>query len=108
MLRPNQRTLADPRHGLDLAIGLSAAQKLQSVLHLRLGVLPWSALPVVGILSGNRLASLGAFHNHASFVLCECKHHSQNQVAGQGVLNQSHIQNVNPHSPLEQLPDGLI
>lgn len=101
MLRPNQRTLTDPRHGLDLAVGLAAAQKLQSVLHLGLGVLPWSTLPVVGILSGDSFTCLRALHNHAPLVLSKGQHDRQNEVAGQGILDQAHVQDVNPNAPLK-------
>ena len=71
------------------------------------GELLRSAVFEAGILSCGGLAGLGALYDHAPFVFGKGQHHGQNQVAGQGVLNQSHIQNVNPNATLEQLPDSL-
>ena len=59
-------------------------------------IFPGPALTVVGILSGNRIARLGAFHDLAPLILCESQHDRQNEVAGEGVLNEAYVQNVNP------------
>ena len=68
---PDQRTLADPCHGLHLAVGLNGVQKFNCMLQLTSSVFSWSALTVAWILFRPRFSCLGVFHDHAYFVLCE-------------------------------------
>ena len=103
----NQRTLTDPHHGGNLPIGFALFQKVQSQGDLLRRELLGSAVFEVGILSGYGLACLGALHDHSTLVFCERKHNRQNQVTRQGVLDQTHVQDVNPDAPVEQFPDGL-
>lgn len=107
MLRPNQRTLTNPRHGGNLPVCLPLFQKGKRKLNLLRLELLWSAVFEVGILSCGGLAGLGALHDHAPFVFGKGQHHGQNQVAGQGVLDQAHIQDVDSDPTLKQLPDSL-
>ena len=104
-LSPNQRTLTDACHSLHLAVGFTGVQKLNCMMQLSGGVLPGSALTVVGILSGNSFARLGTFHDHASFVLCEGQHDRQDEVTSEGVLNEAHVQDMYPNALLKKLPD---
>ena len=103
----NQRTLTNPRHCCNLPVCLPLFQKGQRKPDLLRRELLRSAVFEVGILSCGGLAGLGALYDHAPFVFGKGQHHGQNQVAGQGVLNQSHIQDVDSDPTLEQLPDGL-
>lgn len=87
-LSPDQPTLTDPGHGFHLAVGFTGVQKLNCMMQLTSGVFSGSTLMVVGILSGDCFSHLGMFHNHASFVLSEGQHDRQNEISGQGVLNE--------------------
>ena len=102
----DQRALTDAGHGFNLLVALTAVQKLNCMLQLTLRVLLRSALPEVGILAGNGFSGLGALHNHAPLILRKGEHHRQNQIPGEGVLDESHVQDVHPYTSVKKLSDG--
>ena len=97
----NQRTLTNPRHCRNLPVCLPLFQKGKRKLNLFRRELLRSAVFEVGILSCGGLAGLGALYDHAPFVFGKGQHDGQNQVAGQGVLDQAHVQDVDPNAPLK-------
>ena len=88
MSSPNQRTLTNPCHRCNLPVCLPLFQKGKRKLNLLRGEFLRSAVFEVGILSCGGLAGLGALYDHTPFVFGKGQHHGQNQVAGQGVLDQ--------------------
>ena len=105
LLCSDQRTLAEPGHGLYLSVRLAGVQKLKCMMQLRLTEFSRSALPKVGIMSGHCFSCLSALHDHASLILGEGQHDRQNQIPGERVLDQAHIQDMHPNTPVKKLPD---
>ena len=66
-----------------------------------------SALPVSRLHTCDGLAGLGTLHDHAALVFGECQHDCEDQVARQGILDQTHVQDVNTNPSVKQLPDSL-
>jgi len=78
-----QCTLTDQRHFCNLSVCLPLFQKIQSQPNLLRGVFLLSAVPEIGILSGNCLSCLRPLHDHPPFVFPKGRHDSENQIARQ-------------------------
>ena len=100
--RSNQCTLTDPCHGGDLAVGLGLSQEGQCKIDLIRHELLRSAIFEVRVLPCHCLSCLRS----SLFVLGKGKHDRRDKVACQGVLQQSHVQAVNPDPALEQFSEG--
>ena len=85
--KSDQCALTDAGHRLHLLIAVAVIQKIYSMLQLGGGKFLRPTLTEVWILSGNRLACLGAFYNHTPFVFCEGQHNGENQIARQSILH---------------------
>lgn len=84
--------------------------KLRCYLHrppaLLLGVYLRSALSVAGTLPGNLLSCHRPLSDDISLKLRKSQEGCQNQPPYRGILNHTHIEDVDAHSPLHQFPAG--
>ena len=103
--RPDQRTLTAPRHGSDLSVGLALFQEGQCQGNLLRGEFLRPAFPIIGILLRHRFSCPGALDDLRPLEFGKGQHDRQDQVAGGGILNQPHIQDMHSDTPLKKLSD---